>query len=39
MALRTLWDNDPKWFDHLFVVWRRMIRVFLTARPHDARTV
>lgn len=33
MALRTLWDNDPKWFDHLFVVWRRMIRVFLDARP------
>jgi AcrR family transcriptional regulator len=32
MALRTLWDNDPKWFDHLFVVWRRMIAVFLTAQ-------
>jgi len=35
MALRTLWDNDPKWFDHLFTVWRRMIRVFLTARTQD----
>lgn len=35
MALRTLWDNDPKWFDHLFVVWRRMIRVFLAARPQS----
>ncbi len=35
MALRTLWDNDPKWFDHLFGVWRRMIRVFLAARPQS----
>src|ERR1700736_418061 len=29
MALRTLWDNDPKWFDELFSLWRQMIRVFL----------
>jgi AcrR family transcriptional regulator len=29
MALRTLWDNDPKWFDQLFALWRRMIKVFL----------
>jgi AcrR family transcriptional regulator len=33
MALRTLWDNDPKWFDELFSVWRRMIKVFLASRP------
>jgi len=36
LALRTLWDNDPKWFDHLFVVWRRMIRVFLEAKTMAA---
>src|SRR5215813_9776534 len=24
MALRTLWDNDPKWFDQLFTLWRQM---------------
>lgn len=36
LALRTLWDNDPKWFDHLFVVWRRMIRVFLEAKTRAA---
>ena len=29
MALRTLWDNDPKWFDELFSLWRKMIEVFL----------
>jgi len=29
MAIRTLWDNDPKWFDKLFRVWRKMIQVFL----------
>src|SRR6516164_2084331 len=29
MALRTLWDNDPKWFNQLFALWRRMIKVFL----------
>jgi AcrR family transcriptional regulator len=29
MALRTLWDNDPKWFDQLVALWRRMIKVFL----------
>jgi AcrR family transcriptional regulator len=32
MALRTLWDNDPKWFDELFSLWRQMIRVFLSDR-------
>ncbi len=31
MALRTLWDNDPKWFDQLFTLWRQMIKVFLEA--------
>ena len=37
MALRTLWDNDPKWFDELFSVWRRMIKVFLESQPSRAR--
>jgi AcrR family transcriptional regulator len=32
MALRTLWDNDPKWFDELFSLWRQMIKVFLSDR-------
>jgi AcrR family transcriptional regulator len=32
MALRTLWDNDPKWFDGLFSLWRQMIKVFLSDR-------
>jgi AcrR family transcriptional regulator len=31
MAIRTLWDNDPEWFDRLFCVWREMIKVFLSA--------
>lgn len=38
MALRTLWDNDPKWFDELFSVWRRMIKVFLESQATKART-
>jgi AcrR family transcriptional regulator len=29
MAVRTLWDNDQKWFNELFSVWRKMIRVYL----------
>jgi AcrR family transcriptional regulator len=37
MALRTLWDNDPKWFDQLFAVWRKMIKIFLEAQPSKAR--
>ena len=37
MALRTLWDNDPKWFDELFAVWRRMIKIFLEAQHPKAR--
>jgi AcrR family transcriptional regulator len=37
MALRTLWDNDPKWFDELFSVWRRMIKVFLDSQPAKER--
>src|ERR1700692_3558308 len=37
MALRTLWDNDPKWFDELFALWRQMIKVFLSARQPRAR--
>lgn len=32
MALRTLWDNDPKWFDELFQLWRRMIKIFLESQ-------
>ena len=38
MAMRTLWDNDPKWFDELFTVWRRMIKVFLESHQPRART-
>src|ERR1700737_2432765 len=37
MALRTLWDNDPKWFDELFAVWRRMIKIFLSDRQPRSR--
>jgi AcrR family transcriptional regulator len=37
MALRTLWDNDPKWFDELFALWRQMIKVFLTDRQPRSR--
>lgn len=37
MALRTLWDNDPKWFDELFGLWRRMIKVFLADRQPRTR--
>lgn len=37
MALRTLWDNDPKWFDELFLLWRQMIKVFLSARQPATR--
>src|SRR6266853_2018289 len=38
MALRTLWDNDPQWFDQLFAVWRRMIKIFLESQYPKART-
>jgi AcrR family transcriptional regulator len=37
MALRTLWDNDPKWFDELFSLWRQMIKVFLSDRQPRTR--
>jgi len=37
MALRTLWDNDPKWFDELFSLWRQMIKVFLRDRQPRSR--
>ena len=37
MAMRTLWDNDPKWFDELFAVWRRMIKIFLESQQPKAR--
>ena len=37
MALRTLWDNDPKWFDELFSLWRKMIKVFLSDRKPRSR--
>ncbi len=36
MAVRTLWDNDPKWFDELFALWRKMIRVFLAHHQPNA---
>jgi AcrR family transcriptional regulator len=38
MALRTLWDNDPKWFDELFALWRQMIKVFLSDRQPRSRS-
>lgn len=38
MALRTLWDNDPKWFDQLFDVWRQMIKVYLEAHQAKPRS-
>jgi AcrR family transcriptional regulator len=37
MALRTLWDNDPKWFEHLFTLWRGMIKVYLEAEHKRGR--
>ena len=37
MAMRTLWDNDPNWFDELFAVWRRMIKIFLESQQPKAR--
>jgi AcrR family transcriptional regulator len=37
MSLRTLWDNDPKWFDELFALWRQMIKVFLSDRQPRSR--
>ena len=37
MAMRTLWDNDPKWFDELFAVWRKMIKIFLESQHPKAR--
>jgi AcrR family transcriptional regulator len=37
MALRTLWDNDPKWFGQLFALWRRMIKSFLEAEQKGGR--
>jgi AcrR family transcriptional regulator len=37
MALRTLWDNDPKWFDQLFGLWRQMIKVFLEVQHKRGR--
>ena len=37
MALRTLWDNDPNWFDQLFTFWRQMIKSFLEAEQRRGR--
>jgi AcrR family transcriptional regulator len=37
MALRTLWDNDPRWFEQLFGLWRRMIRSFLEVEQKRGR--
>jgi AcrR family transcriptional regulator len=37
MALRTLWDNDPTWFEQLFALWRRMIKTFLEAEQKRSR--
>jgi AcrR family transcriptional regulator len=38
MSLRTLWDNDPKWFDHLFGLWRQMIKAFLEVEQKRGRS-
>jgi hypothetical protein len=38
MALRTLWDNDPKWFDELFRLWKRMIKVFLESHRQSGHS-
>jgi AcrR family transcriptional regulator len=35
MALRTLWDNDPKWFDELFKLWREMTKSFLESQARS----
>jgi AcrR family transcriptional regulator len=37
MAVRTLWDNDQEWFEELFVLWRQMIKVFLSDRQPRSR--
>jgi AcrR family transcriptional regulator len=37
LALRTLWDNDPEWFDRLFLVWREMIKVFVADAGRRAK--
>lgn len=37
LAIRTLWDNDPQWFDKLFGVWREMIKIFLASRETQSR--
>jgi AcrR family transcriptional regulator len=31
MAIRTLWDDDPDWFEHLFALWRRMAEVYISS--------
>src|SRR5262249_60452188 len=36
MAMRTLWDNDPQWFDRLFAAGRRMIKTFLESQHPKA---
>jgi AcrR family transcriptional regulator len=38
LAIRTLWDNDPQWFDKLFGVWREMIKIFLASRETRTRS-
>jgi AcrR family transcriptional regulator len=37
LAIRTLWDNDPQWFDRLFGVWREMIKVFLADADRQSK--
>jgi AcrR family transcriptional regulator len=32
LSIRTLWDNDPQWFDKLFLLWREMVHGFLASR-------
>jgi AcrR family transcriptional regulator len=38
LAIRTLWDNDPQWFDKLFGVWREMIKIFLANADRRTKT-
>jgi hypothetical protein len=30
LVRRTLWDNDPEWFDELFALWRAGARMQAT---------
>jgi AcrR family transcriptional regulator len=37
MAIRTLWDDDPDWFERLFALWRRMVAAYLAPEPKRLR--